>query len=427
MDSSRRIIDKGMVAIRGDRIIAVGPASELAGRFQAAQEISAANQIVLPGLVNTHNHAPMVLFRGIADDMALMDWLEKFIFPAEARNVSPEFVQAGTDLACLEMIRSGTTTYADMYYFEDKVAETTNQAGVRGVLGQTILGFPSPDSRNPEEALKYTERFIQRWRGSSLIVPAVAPHAPYTNSPETLRACKGLADKYGVPMIIHVSETRDEVRQIKAKYKTTSTQWLEKLGVLGPNVIFNHGVWLTEQDLGIIRRRGLGVTHNPESNMKLASGSAPVLRMLALGIPVGLGTDGAASNNDLDMFEAMSTAARLQKLVSGNPAALPAEKVVELATLGGARVLGLHKEIGSLETRKKADLITISTEPAHAVPMYNVYSHLVYALKGADVRLSVINGKIAMLDGVVLTLDEGKIKQKARIIQERVLSSLKSR
>jgi len=245
MDSSRRIIDKGMVAIRGDRIIAVGPASELAGRFQAAQEISAANQIVLPGLVNTHNHAPMVLFRGIADDMALMDWLEKFIFPAEARNVSPEFVQAGTDLACLEMIRSGTTTYADMYYFEDKVAETTNQAGVRGVLGQTILGFPSPDSRNPEEALKYTERFIQRWRGSSLIVPAVAPHAPYTNSPETLRACKGLADKYGVPMIIHVSETRDEVRQIKAKYKTTSTQWLEKLGVLGPNVIFNHWVWLT--------------------------------------------------------------------------------------------------------------------------------------------------------------------------------------
>jgi len=330
-------------------------------------------------------------------------------------------------LACLEMIRSGTTTYADMYYFEDKVAETTNQAGVRGVLGQTILGFPSPDSRNPEEALTYTERFIQRWRGSSLIVPAVAPHAPYTNSPETLRACKGLADKYGVPMIIHVSETRDEVRQIRTKYKTTSTQWLEKLGVLGPNVIFNHGVWLTEQDLSIIRRRGLGVTHNPESNMKLASGSAPVLRMLALGIPVGLGTDGAASNNDLDMFEAMSTAARLQKLVSGNPAALPAEKVVELATLGGARVLGLHKEIGSLETGKKADLITISTEPAHAVPMYNVYSHLVYALKGADVRLSVINGKIAMLDGVVLTLDEGKIKQKARIIQERVLSSLKSR
>ncbi len=424
MDGARRIIENGAVSIQGERIAAVGSASELAERYRPAREIQANGALILPGLINTHNHAPMVLFRGIADDMALMDWLHKFIFPAEAKNVTPVFVEWGTLLACLEMIQSGTTTYADMYYFEDKIAEATMRAGMRGVLGETIIDFPSPDSKTSVDALNYTQKFIERWKGSPLIVPAVAPHAPYTNSAETLKSCKALADKHGAPMIIHVSETRDEVRQIRQKYGTTSTSWLDRIGVLGTNVVFNHGVWLTAGDLAIIKRRGVGITHNPESNMKLASGAAPVLRMLALGISVGLGTDGAASNNDLDMFDAMSTAAKLHKLISRDPAALPAEKVLEMATVGGARVLGLDKEIGSLEAGKKADLIVVDTDAAHGVPLYHSYSQVVYALKGADVRTSVINGKVVMLDRKVLTLDENRIMQKAKEFQQRIKSSL---
>ena len=426
MDTARRIVEDGAIAIRGDRLVAVGTAAELQGRYHAVREIPAGGKIILPGFVNTHNHAPMVLLRGIADDMALMNWLRKFIFPAEAKNVTTDFVEWGTALACLEMIQSGTTTYADMYYFEDEIAGATESAGMRGVLGETIIQFPAPDNKTPEQALAYAEKFIMRWKGHSLIVPAVAPHAPFTNSAESLKACKALADKHGVPMIIHVSETRDEVDEIRKKYGSTSTQWLEKLGVLGPNVIFNHGVWLTEPDLSIVKRRGVAVTHNPESNMKLASGTAPVLRMIALGIPVGLGTDGAASNNNLDMFEAMKFAANLHKLAAKDPAVLSAEKVVELATRGGARALGLEKEIGSLEAGKRADLILVETDTSHAVPMYNVYSHLVYVLKGSDVTTSIINGKLVMLDRKVLTLDETRIKQKAKEFQKRILDSLKN-
>ncbi len=424
LDGARRVIAGGAIAVRGERIIAVGPAAEIAGRYQAARSIDARGKIVLPGLVNTHNHAPMTLLRGIADDLALMEWLQKYIFPAEAKNVTREFVRKGTELACLEMIRSGTTTYADMYYFEDQVAEATSRAGMRGVLGETILQFPSPDSKTPEEALEYTEKFIRRWKGNPLITPAVAPHAPYTNTAEILKAAKALADRYGVPLTIHVSETRDEVRQISERYSTTSTKWLDSLGVLGPNVFINHGVWLTEEDLAILKKRGAGVTHNPESNMKLASGTAPVPRMLALGIPVGLGTDGAASNNNLDMFEAMDFAAKLHKLTSMDPAALPAASVVEMATLGGARVLGLDREIGTLEAGKKADLILIDTDSAHGQPLYNVYSQLVYSLKGADVSTTIVNGKVVMLARRVLTLDEKKTLDQAREMKKRILESI---
>jgi 5-methylthioadenosine/S-adenosylhomocysteine deaminase len=424
LDGTRRVLEHGTVAVRGERIVAVGAGAELAEKYQAARRIDARGKIVLPGLVNTHNHAPMTLLRGLADDMALMDWLQKFIFPAEAKNVSKEFVESGTALACLEMIRSGTTTYADMYYFEDQVAEVTARAGMRGVLGETILQFPAPDNKTPEEALTYTESFIRRWKGNPLIVPAVAPHAPYTNSAETLKAAKALADRYGVPLTIHISETQDEVRQIREKYGVTATQWLDQLGVLGPNVFLNHGVWLTEQDLAIIKLRGAAVTHNPESNMKLASGTAPVVRMLALGIPVGLGTDGAASNNNLDMFEAMDFTAKLHKLITMNPAALPAQTVVEMATLGGARALGLEKELGSLEAGKRADIILVDTGAAHAQPLFNVYSQLVYSLKGSDVTTSIINGKVVMLDRRVLTLDEKQILEKVREMRRRILASL---
>ena len=426
MDPARRIVENGAVAIRADRIVDIGPAVQLRERYEAAQVLSAAGQLVMPGLINGHNHAPMVLFRGIADDMKLSDWLHKYIFPAEAKNVSKEFVESGTALACLEMIRSGTTTYADMYYFEDQVAEITAQAGMRGVLGETILLFPAPDNKTPEEGLSYAEKFIKRWKGNALIEPAVAPHAPYTNSADTIRACKALADKYSVPVLIHVAETQEEVKEIRQKYGMTSTQWMASLGALGPNVFFSHGVWLTEDDLALIKKFGVTVTHNPESNMKLASGTAPIGRMLALGIPVGLGTDGAASNNDLDMFEAMDITAKLHKLVLMDPSAMPAEQVVEMATIGGARALGLDKETGSLENGKKADLILIDLSEAHAVPLYNYYSQLVYALKSADVRTTIINGKVVMRDGRVLTLDSKRVIEKAREMQKRIAASLKN-
>jgi 5-methylthioadenosine/S-adenosylhomocysteine deaminase len=424
MDGGKQIIQNGAVAVRGDRIVAVGKTAELAARYQAKRTMEARGKIILPGLINTHNHAPMTLLRGIADDLALMDWLQKYIFPAEAKNVSREFVEAGTALACIEMIRSGTTTYADMYYFEDQVADTTAKAGVRGVLGETIIQFPVADNRTPQEALAYTAKFIERWKTSPLIVPAVAPHAPYTNSAETLKSCKALADRTGVPMIIHVSETQDEGKQIREKYSTTSTQWLEQIGVLGPNVLFAHGVWLSEEDLAIVKRRGVGLSHNPESNMKLASGTAPVPRMLRMGIPVGLGTDGAASNNNLDMFETMDFAAKLHKLVSMDPTVLPASEVLEMATIGGARALHMEKEIGSLEAGKRADLILVETGSAHAVPLFNVYSQIVYSIKGADVRTTIINGKVVMMDGRVTTLDENQVKQKAREFQKRISASL---
>jgi 5-methylthioadenosine/S-adenosylhomocysteine deaminase len=425
MDATHRVIDDGAIAVVGDHIAAVGRTRELAARYKTKRKIDARGKIVLPGLVNAHNHAPMVLFRGIADDLALMDWLQKYIFPAEARNVSPEFVDWGTALACVEMIRSGTTTYSDMYYFEDRIAAVTARAGLRAVLGETVIQFPVADNKTPEEALAYTERFMQHWKGNALIVPAVAPHAPYTNSAATLRAAKALADKYSLPMIVHVSETQDEGKQIREKYGMTATQWLDSLGVLGPNVAFHHGVWLNDDDLAIIRRRGVSVSHNPESNMKLASGLAPVVKMLALGIPVGLGTDGAASNNNLDMFQAMDFAAKLHKVAQMDPTALPAERVVEMATIGGARALGLQKETGSLDPGKRADFIVIDVSGAHALPLYNVYSHLVYALKGSDVATSVINGKVVMLDRRVLTLDEAAIKAKAREFQSRILASVR--
>jgi 5-methylthioadenosine/S-adenosylhomocysteine deaminase len=425
MDGERRVLEDGAVAVRGERILAVGTTEELARRYGTRRRIDARDRIILPGLINTHNHAPMTLLRGIADDLALMDWLEKYIFPAEAGNVNGEFVQWGTALACLEMIRSGTTAYADMYYFEDKVAEVTARAGMRGVLGETIIQFPAPDNKSPEEALVYTEKFIRRWQGHPLIIPAVAPHAPYSNAAATLQACKTLADRYRVPMLTHVSETRDEVNRIREKYGTTSTKWLDQIGVLGMNVLFAHGVWLTDDDLAILKQRGVSVSHNPESNMKLASGTAPVPQLLALGIQVGLGTDGAASNNNLDMFEAMDFAAKLHKLNASDPTILPAAVVLEMATIGGARALGIDKEVGSIEPGKLADVILVDAGSAHALPLYSVYSQLVYDLKGADVRTSIINGKVVMLDRRVLTLDEKLIRLKAREYGRRVESSLR--
>jgi 5-methylthioadenosine/S-adenosylhomocysteine deaminase len=426
MDAGRRVIENGAVAIRGERIVAVGTRAEIDRRFQTRQRLDRPESLIAPGLVNTHAHAAMSLFRGIADDLRLQEWLEKYIFPAEARNVSPEFVRWGTRLACLEMLLSGTTTYADMYYFEDVVAEATKEAGLRGVLGETIIGFPAPDAKTPAEALRFTERYIERFRNDPLIVPAVAPHALYTNSEETLRACRRLANRYGVPLLTHVSETRRERDDTLAKWNKTPVAVLDSFGVFDGRTVAAHAVWVNDADLAILKARGVGVAHCPSSNMKLASGVAPVVKMLALGLAVGLGTDGpAGSNNDFNLMEEMDLAAKLQKVTSGDPQALPASQAVEMATILGARVLGLEKEIGSIESGKRADLITLRLDRPNAVPLYGVYSQMVYALKGCDVRDAMVNGRVLLRDRQALTMNAAEILAKAEELGAKVRESLK--
>jgi 5-methylthioadenosine/S-adenosylhomocysteine deaminase len=426
MDPQRRVIENGAIAIRGERILAAGPKSEIEQRYQARQHLDRPDAILAPGLIDTHTHAAMSLFRGIADDLRLQEWLEHYIFPAEARNVTPEFVRWGTRLGCLEMLLSGTTTYTDMYYFEDVVAEATKEAGMRGVLGETIIGFPSPDAKSPADALAFTDRFLTRFHGDSLIVPAVAPHAIYTNSDETLKACRALANRHDAPLVIHLSETKHENDECMAKRHATPTQALDALGVFNGRTVAAHAVWVDEADLRILKLRGVGIAHCPSSNMKLASGIAPVTRMLALDLAVGLGPDGpAGSNNDLNMFEEMDLAAKLQKVTTGDPRSVPAEAAVEMATIRGARALGMEKEIGSLESGKRADLISIRLDRPNAVPLYNVYSQMVYALKGSDVEDVMVNGKLLVKDAQALTLNAAQIEAKAGEFRRRVLESLR--
>jgi 5-methylthioadenosine/S-adenosylhomocysteine deaminase len=414
MDATGRTIDNGAVAIDGTDIVAVDSADAIARQFRGAETIDATGQVVMPGLVNTHTHAPMVLYRGLADDMGLMEWLTKYIFPAEAKTVSPEFVRAGTRLAALEMIQSGTTTYADMYYFEEEIARETKTAGLRGVLGQTIIEFPVADAKTPADALARAERFIQQFRNDPLIVPAVAPHAIYTLDEPTLRSARELSKRYSVPTLIHLAETGDEVKIAQERGNASPVGYLDRLGFLGAGVVAAHAIWVSEPDAAILQSRGVGVSHNPESNMKLASGVAPVPAFLEAGVALGLATDGAASNNDLDMFEAMRTASLLHKLQTGDPRAVGAGAVLEMATRGGARALGMAAQIGSLEPGKRGDVIVVGMTAARQTPMYNPISHLVYATRGDDVRTTVVNGKVLMRDRKVLTLNEASVLADAR-------------
>ena len=367
------------------------------------------------------------MFRGVADDLRLMDWLTKYIFPAEAKNVSAPFVKTATRLAALEMIRSGTTTFVDMYYFEDQVAEAAKEAGIRGVLGSTVIEVPggAPDAKTIPDALANADRFLKRWTGDPLIVPAVAPHSAYLCSPETLKSAKALADRYQAPILIHLSEVGDEVKTIRERYGKTSTEHLRDLGFLRKGVLGAHGVWLSESDRAILKAADVGIAHCPQSNMKLSSGAAPVKAMLAEGIRLGLGTDGAASNNDLDMFEEMDSAAMLAKHASGDPTAAPAPAVLEMATLGGARALGMEDRLGSLEVGKRADIVVVSLAAPRLHPLYDPVSHLVYVAKGADVRDVVIEGRVVMRDRKVLTMDEAAVIRDAEAMRAKVVESVK--
>lgn len=424
VDGSHRVIENGAMAIQGDHLVAVGTAQELAG-VKAKQTMDAGDAIIMPGLINTHTHVPMSLMRGIADDRKLQDWLEHYIFPAEAKNVSPEFVRWGTALGCAEMALGGTTTFTDMYYFEEVIAETTKKAGLRGVLGQSVIGFPVADAKTPQDALVRAEAFIKKYKGDALIVPAVAPHAVYTNSDETLKAARALANKYQVPMLIHLSETKKENDDTFAQRHMTPTQLLDSLGALEGRTVGAHGVWVTPDDMAILAKRNVGIAHCPSSNMKLASGVAPVLDLMSRGVNVGLGPDGpAGSNNDFSLFEEMNLAANLQKVTKMDPQVLNARAAIDMATINGARVLGMEKEIGSLETGKKADFIVISLEAPHAMPLYDVESQIVYALKSSDVRDVMINGQWIVRSRKMLTLDMAQIKAKTAEFQKKIAASV---
>lgn len=425
MDPAGSIIANGAIAVRGEQIVAVGTRIEIDAAYAPAARIDRPEAVITPGLINTHTHAPMSLFRGVADDLRLQEWLEKYIFPAEAKNVDPDFVRAGTRLAVAEMLLGGTTTYTDMYYFEELIAEETARAGMRGVLGQTVIGFPVADAPNVGAGLARSEAFLKRFAFHRLITPAVAPHALYTNSDETLRAARALANRYRAPLLIHVSETRKEFDDSKQQRGKTPVAALDALGVFSGRTVAAHGVWLEPADMDVFAARGVGVAHCPSSNMKLASGVAPVLELLQRGIHVGLGPDGpAGSNNDFSMFEEMDLAAKLQKVTTMNPEALPARTAFAMATIGGARVLGLDKEIGTLEPGKRADFITVLLNRPHSVPAFDIYSHLVYALKASDVNDVVINGRIVVRNGHLLTLHREHVIQEAQSYIERIRKSV---
>jgi len=426
MNARREVIEDGAVAIDGDKIVAVGKRTEISKQYRAKRTINAAGKVVIPGLINTHGHVPMVLFRGISDDLDLNDWLTKYIFPAEAKNVTEAFVRAGTRLGVAEMIKGGTTTYTDMYYFEDAIADETKKAGMRGVLGETVIDFPVADNKTWDQAMAYTDRYLSKWKNDPLIVAAIAPHAPYTVSTEHLKAVRTLSDSHTSPIIIHVAETKKEVDDITKQYGTSPMNYLYSIGFLNERVIAAHTVFLTDAEIALMKLRGVGSAHCPQSNMKLAAGTARVPQMLLKDLDVGLGTDGAASNNDLSMWEEMDSAAKLHKLISGDPKTLSAEQAFEMATIRGARALDLDNITGSLEVGKRADIAIVDMDSLHQTPMYNVYSHLVYATKASDVLTVVINGRIVMLNRRLLTLNESVIKKDAHTYREKIIKSLRN-
>src|SRR5438105_1651956 len=424
MDGARQVIENGAIAIKGGRIEAIGRVSDLDQRYAAREVVNATGKVVVPGLINGHTHVAMTLFRGLADDLDLQEWLTKYIFPAEAKNVTEEFVRVGTRLGLAEMLRGGTTTYCDMYYFEDAIADETSKAGMRGVLGETVIDFAVADNKTNAEAMAYVEKFVRHWKGNALIVPAIAPHAPYTVSEDHLKAIRAFSDRTGAPIVTHISETKREVDDsIKAK-GASPVDYLNRIGFLNDRVIAAHMVWPTEEELGLLKKLGVGIVHNPQSNMKLASGVAPVTEMLKNDLPVGLGTDGAASNNDLSMWEEMDTAAKLAKLYNLDPKVVTAEQAFEMATIRGARALHLEREIGSIEKSKRADLAIVDLDALNQTPFYNIYSDLVYATKATDVRTVIIEGRVVLRDRRLLTLNEAAIKAEARQFRERIIHSL---
>ncbi len=418
MNQQFDIIHDGALAIRGEKIIAIGSTQDILAQFESDNVVSCAQQYILPGLVNAHTHVPMTLLRGLADDLRLDVWLMGYCMPTEREFVTPEFCRLGTGLACAEMIRSGITSFADMYYFEKDVAKATSDAGMRGVLGQTILKFPAPDAESYEHSLDYAAQFIEEWKDHPLITPAIAPHAPYSTTQDMLHECAQLAIAYDVPILIHIAETKLEQDDSVTLYGKTVVPWVEEAGLLGAKVLAAHCVHISKGEMRILREYQATVAHCPTSNLKLAAGIAQVSQMLDEKLVVGIGTDGPASNNDLDMFEEVRLAAILGKTAANDPTAVPARQALLMATRQGAAALFMGDRTGSLEVGKLADIITVDAGPVHNMPRFDrdpnaIYSRIVYASKSSDVQHVMCNGKWLMLDRELLTLDEGALLREA--------------
>ena len=428
MDAAGTVIEDGAIAVDEGVIVAIGSAADIEARYSAVNTLSGENRVVMPGLVNAHTHAAMTLLRGVADDLALREWLQNYIFPAEVEFVDAEFVRIGTELACWEMIRGGTTTIVDMYYYPDTIAEVIDSCGLRALISATVIDQRSPDAEGADDSIAKGSGFIERWLGrNSRITPIFGPHANYTLDAEQLQATREAALKYGVPISIHVSESQFEVQNSQNLYGMPSIEMLESIDFFDGPTIAAHVIWPTEQEIPILAERKVGVIHNPTSNMKLASGIAPIAEMLDAGVRVGLGTDGAASNNDLDMWEEMRLAAFLQKIGLMDPEALPATAVLRMATSGGAEAIGLGEEIGSLVVGKRADIIQVAFDDVHHIPTFDVVSHLVYVNDEQDVASVVVDGKILMRDGKLLTIDTARVASEAKALAARIQAALAER
>ncbi len=432
MNRDKDVLFDGAVAVKDDTIVAVGLSAEMEKTYTADNTIDCGGNVLSPGLVNAHTHVPMNLLRGLSDDLRLDVWLYGFMMPVEREFVTPEFSYLGTQIAAAEMIRSGITSFCDMYYFEDQVAEAAAKAGLRAICGETILKFPTPDAASYDDSLSYCRNFIEKWKGHPLITPAVAPHAPYTATPDMLKACAALALEYDVPIHIHVAETELEQEGSKAEYGMSVVPWLAQYNIFDAKVITAHGVHLEETEMQSLKEAHAGVVHCPSSNLKLASGVAPVHKMLSLDMNVGIGTDGVASNNDLDMIEETRLAAFLQKGFFGDPTLLPAKTAWELATIRGAKAIHLDDITGSLEAGKRADLIIIDMQGTHQTPRFfhnadTIYSQLVYAAKATDVTYVMVNGKMLMEEKQLLTINESELNQKARDFAKKIDAFIASR
>ena len=428
MDAIATIVEDGAVAIDDGIIIAIGSRDDIHSQYSAAEVLGGTDRIVMPGLVNGHSHAAMTLLRGVADDLALMDWLNNYIFPAEVEFVDAEFVRIGTELACWEMIRGGTTTFVDMYYYPDTIADVVDKCGMRAMISSTVIDQRSPDAENAADAIRKGSDYIRRWKGrNSRITPIFGPHANYTLNAEQLQATRQAAIELGVPISIHMSESLFELQYSKDTFGMTSINMFESIGFFDGPTIAAHVVWPTEAEIKILAERQVGVIHMPTSNMKIASGISPVTDMLAAGVRVGLGTDGAASNNDLDMWEEMRLASFLQKVDQMNPEVLSANTVLRMATIGGATAIGLGDSIGSLEVGKRADIIQVGFDDVHHVPTYDVVSHLVYVTDEQDVDSVIVDGKILMRDGQLLTIDTKRVATEARALAAEIRIALDER
>ena len=421
MEGDLSVIKDGAVAVTGSDITDTGTFYEISGKYSSGKVLDGKNRAVFPGLINTHTHAAMVYFRGLADDLPLMDWLQNHIWPAEGKWMNEEFVGDAVELACLEMLKAGVTTYTDMYFFQYVAGKKLEKVGMRGVLGAGVIDFPFTGyAAAVEDYFTKAERHIDNWKGNELVYPCVAPHATYTCGPDNYRRANELAGKYNVPIHTHLAETQFEVAECRRRYGKTPVEYLDGIGLLSERLSAAHCVWLTDNEIELLAKRKVGVAHCIESNLKLASGFSPVAEMLKAGIKIGLGTDGAASNNDLSILGEMSTAAKVHKAVTGDPTVLDSKTALLMATRNGAEILGLGDKTGSLKTGKRADLVIANLVQPHLAPLYDIYSHITYCLRPSDIETVMVNGKILIDNGKPTTLDEPEIMLKARNWQEKI-------